>query len=79
MTPLDLLDPLGSGKPIHAVLGVLLDIRLEPRLEQVEVVHRPDPADVEPGEPRPDPIHAGPARLAEVVGHVVPVGHRLTG
>lgn len=69
--PNALLNPLHATEPIDPILRKLLDLRLELRLHQVEVVERANPHDVQPREVGAQAVHERAAGLAEVVCHGV--------
>jgi hypothetical protein len=69
--PLILLSTYRTTQPTRTILDKLLDLGLQHRLLQVEVVHRANPQDALPGEARADAVHERAARRAEVIGHGV--------
>ena len=71
---MNLLNALQARQPGHAALDKLLDLRLQLGLHEGEVVNGADAEDAVARELGADAVHEGPARGAEVVGHLAARG-----
>lgn len=69
--------PSGAARPVHTVLGIHFQPRLELRLLQVEVVDSADASDQKTGESGRYSVHESAANGAEMIRHRVPAGDRL--
>lgn len=58
-------------QPAHTAPNKLLHFGFQLGLVQVEIVHGTNAQNARPREPRADAVHEGPARGAEIVGHVL--------
>ena len=69
--PLMLLHPLPTPQPLRSLLPKLLHPRLQLRLHQIKVIHRPNPRYQFIRESTAYSVHQGPADAAEVVCHCI--------
>jgi len=75
--PFHLFNTLTALEPAHAIFAELLDPRLEFRLVQIEVIHRPDPRDGHAWKAARHSVHQCATHGAKVVTHGVASCDRL--